>query len=554
MKKLFVLGWLVLIAMLAMSACVPAPTPAAPPAAASQPTTAPAVAPTTAAASASSAPSSAAPVPTTAAATTGQPVKGGTLKVGWIPDAVTFDPHFSTQLAERFVLYAIFNNVVQYDSQFNIKPDLAKSWEVSSDNLTVTFHLQEGVKFQDGTDCDATAVKWNLDRVLDAQVNSPQRKNLDPFIKSVDVVDKTTFKINLKQPYSPLFATLADRAGFIVSPTAAQKSGKDFGRNPVGTGPFKFVEWVPDDHLYLQRFDGYWEQGKPYLDRIELRVVPDRTVRLTMVKSGEVDLATDLDPKDLPTLKGNTALQVYPVNPPARWQALQWHLNEPPFNNKSLRQAIAYGIDRQQILDVLWGGNGQVAKGPAAPGLWWYSDSTKGYTHDVAKAKQLMTEAGYANGFSFTFYAENTPDYIRMSQLLQAQLKEIGVTLNVQMVNPADSYSMVLADKINWIHTYWSQRGDPDGLYRLLFYSKGSGNTTHYNNPDVDKLLDQAAATNDLAQRKSLYQQAEQMIIDDAPYVFIAYTQDFAVLSSKVKNWVWIPDLQPRYRELWKEP
>jgi peptide/nickel transport system substrate-binding protein len=369
----------------------------------------------------------------------------------------------------------------------------------------------------------------------------------------VTVADPYTVVFELKKPFAPLLAALAERPGFMVSPAAVKQAGADFGRRPVGTGPFRFVEWVADSQLTLERFPDYWDKGKPYLDRVTFRIVPDPTVRLTMVRTGEVDIATDVDAKDVPALQGEAALRVSEMKPPARWTALQWHVDEPPFNNKALRQAIALGIDRNELREVLLSGFGESARGPVVPGLWWFDPSFKGFGHDVEQAKRKLAEAGYPNGFRHKFVVENTPQWIRQAELLQGQLQKINVTLELEPVNTADAYALIVQRKTNWTHTRWAQRADPSGLLSILFHSKGFANSTGYSNPRVDELLDRAAAIYEPERRKPLYQEAERLIVDDVPYVFLNYTTEFAVMSKKVQNWGWIPDLIPRFRELWLE-
>src|SRR5262245_37163641 len=223
---------------------------------------APTSAPTTSATAATSAGSATTGGGAPTVAATVQASRGGTLIYARNIDAKTLDPHFSAQFSERHMLYLIYNTLVAYDKDFNLVPDLAASCDIGDGGKSVTFKLRPNVKFHDGTDCDAAAVKWNYDRILDPNVNAPVRSSLQPPLKSVDAVDKTTVRFNLDQPWRPLIAALGDRPGFIVSPTAVQKSGQDFGRNPVGSGPYKFVEWVTDNHITVQRFDGYWDQGK----------------------------------------------------------------------------------------------------------------------------------------------------------------------------------------------------------------------------------------------------------------------------------------------------
>jgi peptide/nickel transport system substrate-binding protein len=481
------------------------------------------------------------------------PVRGGTLRIGWIPAAKTLDPHYSVEFSERYVCYLVFNTLVALDQGFNVVPELARSWTVSQDGKRVTFQLQRGVKFHDGTDFNADAVKWNIERVLDPQTKSPQRAVLEPAIAGVAVVDPNTVALDLKKPFAPLLAALAERPGFIVSPAAVKQLGQEFGQRPVGTGPFRFVEWVRDSQVTLERFPDYWEKGRPHLDRVIYRVVPDPTVRLTMVRTGEVDIATDVDAKDIPGVRSEAGLKVSEMKPAARWTALQWRVDEPPFNNKALRQAIALAIDRNELRDVLLRGFGEPARGPVSPGLWWSDPSFRGFGHDLEAARKKMAEAGYPNGFRHKFVVENTPQWIRQTELLQAQLQKINVGLDIEPVNPADAYSRIVQRKTNWTHTRWTQRADPHGLLYILFHSKGHANTTGYNNPKVDELLDQAAALYDVERRRGLYYTAERTITDDVPYVFLNYTAEFAVMSRKVQNWGWIPDLIPRFRDLWLE-
>ena len=481
------------------------------------------------------------------------PARGGTLRIGWIPGAKTLDPHFSVEFPERYVCYLVFNTLVALDGGFNVVPELARAWQVSPDGKRVTFQLQPGVKFHDGTDFNADAVKWNVERILDPQTKSPQRTQLEPAVAAVTVVDPRTVVFELKKPFAPLLAVLAERPGFIVSPAAAKQLGQDFAQRPVGTGPFRFVEWVRDSQVTVERFADYWDKGKPYLDRVVFRVVPDPTVRLTMVRTGEVDLATDVDAKDVPSLRADAKLKVSEMKPAARWTALQWRVDEPPFNNKALRQAIALGIDRNELRDVLLRGFGEAARGPSIPGLWWSDPAFKGFGHDLEQAKKKLAEAGYPNGFRARFVVENTPQWIRQTELLQAQLAKINVTLEVEPVNPADAYTRIVQKKTNWTHTRWTQRADPNGLLYILFHSKGFQNSTGYHNPKVDELLDRAAGIYDPERRKGLYYEAERIITDDVPYVFLNYTAEFAVMSRKVQHWGWVPDLIPRFRDLWLE-
>jgi peptide/nickel transport system substrate-binding protein len=479
------------------------------------------------------------------------PRRGGTLRVGWIPNAHTLDPHYSVDWAERHVMYGVYNTLVAATHTFDIAPELARSWEVSSDGLAVTLHLQPDVRFHDGTACDAAAVKWNLDFILDAQNNSPQRKALEPFVAGVEASGATTVTLRMKRPYAGLLAVLTERPGFIVSPAAWRKYGKDLGRHPVGTGMYRFIEWLPDDHVTISRFDGYWERGKPYLDAIYYKTIVDPAVRDAMVRTGEIDITSQPNPRDIPALSTAPGVKVVAENPGSRWWATQWRVDRPPFDNKALRQAIACGIDRDEFVKVVLGGHGVPAKGPTSPAVWWYDPKVKGYSYDPDKARRLLAEAGYGNGFQAEFAVDNTPLALQFAQLLQAQLAKIKVGITINPVDPADLYDQQLAGKVNWSRTDWSVRSDPGALDRILFYTRNYANSTGYSNPTVDKRLDQGDATYDRAARKRIYAQIDQTVIDDAPYIWFFYVPSDAPMRADVENYVWIPDDVPRYRDLW---
>jgi peptide/nickel transport system substrate-binding protein len=337
----------------------------------------------------------------------------------------------------------------------------------------------------------------------------------------------------------------------MVSPTAVRRYGKDFGRHPVGTGPFKFVEWIPDQRIVVERFDRYWEQGKPYLDRIEFRHVPDAEVRLTSIRTGEVDIVDEVSYRHLPLLRGSGNIKLV-EHKSGRFVAWQWDVDKPPFNNAKLRQALAYGVDRDEIMRVVFAGTGRPATHPEGVG-WWYNPELDklGYHYNPEKAKALLAEAGYPGGFSYTMVISDEEFYRTLGQVLQAQLARVGVRVALQLANPADWYRLVVEDKINWTPTRWAPRADPHGRLSILFHSKGFANSTGYRNPRVDELIDRAATVYDLKAAKAMYKEVERMVMTDAPYVYFVWPSEFAAMSNRVQNFVWIPDLILRLRDLW---
>ena len=482
------------------------------------------------------------------------PVSGGTLKVGWTAQCKTLDPHKSVQLSERYVLYTIFETLVGLDEKFNIVPSLAVSWE-NPDAKTFLFHLRKNVKFHDGTDFDASVVEWNLRRIMDPEFASPQKKLIEPYVDSIEVVDKYKISIRLKKAYAPFLSLLAERPGFIVSPAAVKKYGdKKFALNPVGTGPFTFEKWLPQSQLTVKKFKNYWGkgEGKPYLDKIIFQEVPDATIRLTMLKAGTVDIITDMNPKQAVEIKKDGKFKLVKM-PPARWRSMQWRHDKKPFNNRAFREAVAYGIDREAINKTLFYGEGIPAVGPVVPGLWWYEDGFKGYTYNPELAKKKLTEAGYPNGITQKFYVTNRQVNVQTAEMIQSQLAKVGINAKLVMVNAAESYSRMLSGESDWADPRWTQRSDPHGLLYILFHSKGHANSTKYSNPEVDRLIDEASAIFDQEKRKELYFKAVRLITMDAPYIYIVYVPEWAAMRPEVHGFKWIPDLIPRYSFLWKE-
>lgn len=478
------------------------------------------------------------------------PIKGGVLNVGFPSDTKTLDPAFSVQFTERQVLYLVYNTLVKLGSDFSINPELASSWEVSNGGTQIVFNLREGVKFHDGTDFDAAAVKWNIDRRLDESVGSPQRKQLAPVIDSVEVVDKATVAFNLKKPFPALLGMLGQRAGFMASPSAVNKFGQDFGSNPVGTGAFKFAEWVRGSHITVERNDQYWETGLPYLDAVHFKDTSGSVVGLQRLKTGELDYVGQLSPNDVRPIENDQNIELHRATV-GRWYSLQWHVYEPPFDNLDLRRAIAHAIDRERIVGITMAGKAEIANGPTPPGLWWYDGSIKSYEYNLAKSKEYQQKAGYA-GEELTLYASTASIYQQIAQLVQEQLAEAGIKVAIESVSRKEWYGRVVKRLVNFTPTRWTQRPDPDGLLYILFHSDGHANSTGYSNANVDKWLDEARETGDRKVREQLYSKVQQKLIDDIPYVPIYFAVEFGATRSNVHGFEWVADQIPRFRELWK--
>ena len=478
-------------------------------------------------------------------------VRGGTIRIGMDADNTTMDPHRSTAAVDRQVYNNVYGKLVDLDARFGIVPQLAQSWEIKNGGLTYVFKLRHGVKFHDGTDFNAEVVKWNFDRMRDPELASPRRSEIAP-VKDVKVVDPHTIEITLSAPFSPLLTVLTDRAGMMVSKAAVEKFKDDFARNPVGTGPFRFGEWVKDDHLTLKRFDGYWEQGRPYLDEVVYKPIPDSSVRFTALRTGQIDVMHQIHPKDVSPAKSDRGLKVSEI-PSLWWQGMHLNNQAAPFTNKALRQALWYAVDRSVIQRVVYYGQGAPAWGPFPPSQWAQDREFADWKRDVAKAKAKLAEAGQPNGFAFTIKGWNQPTQVQELQVIQAQLKDIGVDMKVELLEFGKLLADLNSHNFVAIRLGWSGRPDPDGNAHSFLHSKGGLNRVRYSNPKMDDLLDRARSEPELGKRKALYNEVTRLAAEDAPYVWLHHDAEVKVWSEAVRGFEHIGDGMLRMKGVWLE-
>jgi peptide/nickel transport system substrate-binding protein len=478
-------------------------------------------------------------------------VRGGTVRIGMDADNTTMDPHRSTAAVDRQVYNNVYGKLVDLDAKFGIVPQLAQSWEIKNGGLTYVFKLRHGVKFHDGTDFSADVVKWNFDRMRDPELASPRRSEIAP-VKDVKVVDPHTVEITLSAPFSPFLTVLTDRAGMMVSKAAVEKFKDDFARNPVGTGPFRFGEWVKDDHLTLKRFDGYWEQGRPYLDEVVYKPIPDSSVRFTAMRTGQIDVMHQIHPKDVSPAKSERGLKVSEI-PSLWWQGMHLNNQVAPFTNKALRQALWYAVDRSVIQRVVYYGQGAPAWGPFPPSQWAQDREFADWKRDVAKAKTKLAEGGQPNGFAFTIKGWNQPTQVQELQVIQAQLKDIGVDMKVELLEFGKLLADLNSHNFVAIRLGWSGRPDPDGNAHSFLHSKGGLNRVRYSNPKMDDLLDRARSESDLGKRKALYNEVTRLAAEDAPYVWLHHDAEVKVWAEAVRGFEHIGDGMLRMKGVWLE-
>ncbi|HTI14173.1 MAG TPA: ABC transporter substrate-binding protein [Dictyobacter sp.] len=474
-----------------------------------------------------------------------QPQSGGDLKVGISSDAVTLDPLQSSALYDRQIMLNIYDTLVQINAQNQVVPDLATSWTYKTPT-ELDFTLRTDVKFQDGTPFNADAVVFNINRILNDSA-SPRFSEISS-VKSVQAIDSSHVQFNLKQPFSPLLATLTDRAGMMLSPTAVKKLGSKLANAPVGagSGPFEFSSWVKNDQLVVKKNPNYWlkdAQGNslPYLNSITYRPITNETQEYNNLQTGTIQVADGVAPDDIASAKSNSNL-VYKQIPGLSFYGIQLNTKSAPLNNVHVREAISWAVNRQEILNSILKGTGVVSNGPIPPGSWAYQKNFTPYTYNVSKAKSELALAGDPNGISFTLLiASGSPLTVTMAQYLQSELQPAGIKMNIKqetfatLLSDTDSYNFQAA------FLGWSGRPDPDGNIYSYFHTGGGNNTMQYSNPQVDALLENARTTSDQQTRATDYQQAQQMIMQDAPYVFLYHGVSVQATTTSVKNFTLLP-------------
>jgi ABC-type transport system substrate-binding protein len=549
-----------------LAACgpaAPAPAPTSPPAAPPKPTTAPAAAPTTAPAPAA-APTTAPPAaaaPTTAPATKPGATAANTLTFLWGSDTNRLDPPAMDAQEGFIATTAMYEGLVKYKSgSTDVEPLLAEKWDISADGKEYIFHLKSGVKFHDGSPLTAEAVAFTFDRMVnkdnplykDAQGDYGGFPYVGDYISNVvtkaEAVGAMDVKLTLNRKFSPLLSNLAIPPGFIISMEALKKVSKGINEAPVGTGPFKFVEWKKDDHITVEAFDGYWGT-KPKLQRIVFQPVPEPSVRALKIQRGEGDVAWPFDPKDAAAIKANADSDVL-EQPGLNVNEAEFNLQQPGNQNKMLRQAMNYAINKEEIAAKLYSGAGVAATGVLPSTSWGYNKDLKAYPYDPEKAKQLVKESGYDGSSitldTYTVARGYNPQGDKLAQAVQQYLGDVGIKTEIKTGEWTQYRADRRAGKLNISFGGWqADTGDPENFLGVFFHSanKGGVNTSFYGVPEVDQLLNAANEETDVAKRKDLFNQAEKRIVDDAPWLFIGHMKQQVAIRKRVQGFV----MQPTY-------
>jgi peptide/nickel transport system substrate-binding protein len=476
------------------------------------------------------------------------PVAAKTLRIGLAEDPDILDPTLARTFVGRIVFASMCDKLFDVTPDLKIVPMLATSYSWAPDNLSVTFKLRHGVVFHDGTPFDAEAVKFNLERHL--TMKGSTRKSEIGAIKSIDVIDPQTVKLNLSRPFTPLLAYLTDRAGMMVSPKAAKAEGENFGTHPVCAGPFKFVERVAQDRIVVEKFDKYWDKKDIHLDRIEYRPIVDNAARTANLQSGSLDIVERLPPTDLPTVRKDPNLSVVTITG-LGYQGITINVangdkaKNPLGQDPRVREALSLSIDREALNQVVF--NGEFAAGNqwVPPNSPYYAKNVPIPKRDVAKAKQLLKEAGHPN-LTINVMVPTTQEAQQVAQVYQAMAKEAGIDLKIQSVEFATSLDRANRGDFEAYVIGWSGRPDPDGNLYNFVACKAPLNDGHYCNPALDKLLDESRSTSEPAAREKVYEKIAAVMAKDNPIIYTYHQKWIWGLSKKVTGFKPYPDAMIR--------
>ena len=460
----------------------------------------------------------------------------GTLSVAVVSDPATLDPAMMASFFEIAVQYNIHEPLLHMTPELGIEPGLA-SVEIV-DPVTYVLTLREGLTFHDGTALDAEAVKANFERMMDPATGSPRANDLGP-VESVEVTDPLTVTIRLKSAYAPFLQVLSNRAGMMVSPTAVAETGEDFATMAVGAGPYRVASWTKNAELVLEAFDGYW-RGAPAIPRVVFKPIADETVRLTNLRSGTIQLIDGVPPQAVPQVESDAALDLK-QSPGLGFNAFSFNTTAAPFDDARIRQAFSMAVDPAVILQAGYFGAGSVSFGAIPPSMGWaYDPDLSAPRGDVEGAKALLAEAGVSGTVPVAITVTNSPIFVRVAEIMQAQARQAGFDVTINQIDSTSLITVLRGREFDLCMSPWSGRSDPDGNMFNYFTMDGPNNFAGWQSEETDALLRAARAEPAQAARADLYRQAQRIISEEAPMLFLVFP---AVLqASSSVDWVQYPD------------
>jgi peptide/nickel transport system substrate-binding protein len=479
------------------------------------------------------------------------PKKGGTLVVAQNADIKGFDPQTQPDFPTVRMLGLIYETLTTVDPDLKVGPGLAESWKFSDDALKLTLNLRKGVKFHSGDALTSADVKYTLQHIQDENAKALVRANFVD-IKTIDTPDDNTVVLTLSQPNVSIVTALADTNAAIVSAKSATMDMKD-GKNANGTGPFKFESWEPNQRLVLAANKDYWQKDLPYLDKVEIRVIPQEASILAALRAGEVNFAVLNDPSVATSIKSGSGLIVMQV-PALSYHVLQLNSTRKPFTEQKVRQAVSCAVDRQQVLDTAGLGAGQVTGPNTVPLYRTPLDQLACYKPDLDKAKKLLADSGMKD-ITFTVIAASgePPTAVNEAQNIADQLSKVGITMKIETLEDSAYVKRWLDGDFDAAIALNGGRADPHLMFTRYWNSKGNLNkVAAYHDSTLDDLLLKGQKETDPQKRIAIYQVLEKHLVEAAPWVWLYVGYEYRVMQDNVKNYQATPLVSIYYlRQVW---
>src|SRR5712671_1250983 len=440
------------------------------------------------------------------------------------------DPRVGTDAASERLIQLMFSSLVKRSLTYDIEPDIALSWDIPNPT-TYIFHLRTDARFQDGRPLTSKDVVYTFRSVLSGAIQTPKAGTYR-LVESVDAPDDRTVVFKLKEPFAPFLWNLTRGAIGIVP----DGSPNDFGRNPVGSGAFKFVRYVPDSEVVLARNDDYYGE-KSKIAEVQFKIIPEPIVRALELRKGSVDIALSaLTPDMVEALRGNKDLDVLQA-PGTNYQYIAFNLKDPLFSDIRVRQAIAHSIDREKIIQYLWRGQAKIATGVIPPSNWSYAADVPEYEYSPERARALLRESGHEK-MSFTYRTATDDTGRLLASVLQQQLREVGIQMDIRSNEFATSYSDVVKGNFQMYSLRWiGGNNDPDILnfvFHSMMYPPNGANRGRYANAEVDRLIVFARREVDTEKRKAAYQRIQRIVAEELPYFSLFYVDNVAVYNKRI--------------------
>lgn len=458
--------------------------------------------------------------------------KKDTIVVATSSEPKSLDAHGPNDSDSTLLHHQIYDTLVKQKEDNTIAPGLAEKWEYK-DDTTLTLHIRKGVKFHNGEALDASDIIYTIKRAHGSSFSNWIVSDVD--LEKTKAIDENTVEIKLLKPSGAFLSQLCFL--YVVDEKTVTEAGESYEEKPVGTGPFKFVQWHRGDRIEFETNKEYWGTV-PEFDKLTMRFIAESSSRAMEIESGGVDAALRIAANDIEGLEADKNVTMIRSLGYGN-TFVGFNCAKEPFNNKLLRQAISYALDKEAIVQAVYNGIGSVAEGPLSPSIWGYNPNLKGYKQNIEKAKELLAKAGYPNGLEITLTISDSQERVDIAEMIQNQLKQINVTVNVESMENATYLDKIINGEFQMYILGWSTNtGDADyGLYEPFYTGRPAwSNTARYSNKEVDKLLDLGRASTEEKVRLDAYYKAQELIVDDAPWVFLYNKEETAAINSNLEG------------------